>query len=75
MLRFKVLPMQMLKEKGWTNKSLLEGKKFGNATMQKFRKQEMVSAHELDVLCGLLDCQPGDLLEYVPDLETEKSPC
>lgn len=71
MLKFKVNPMQLLKEKGFTGKMLLEQKYFGNATQQKMRHLEMVSAHELDVLCGLLDRQPGDLLEYVPDC-TEK---
>lgn len=72
MLRFKVNPMSLLKDQGWTNQKLLDGGYFGNATMQKMRHCKMVSARELDVICGLLNCQPGELLEYVPSTEADE---
>lgn len=64
MLRFKVNPMQLLKDAGFSSTKLRNEKVFGSATMQKMRNREMVSAHELDVLCGLLHAQPGDLIEW-----------
>lgn len=40
---------------------------FGQATLQKFRQEELVSWDNINTLCTLLDCQPGDILEYIPD--------
>ena len=44
-----------------------EIKLFGERTIQKFREGEIVNADNLALLCKLIKCQPGDLLEYVPD--------
>ena len=40
---------------------------FSESTIQKFRKNEGVSWENLETLCRLLECQPGDLLEYTDD--------
>ena len=37
------------------------------ATMAKISKNEYVSLEIINKICGALNCQPGDLLEYVPD--------
>ena len=39
------------------------------STIQKFRTGQIISSDNLDNLCKLLECQPGDILEYVPDNE------
>jgi len=36
------------------------------ATMAKLNTNEYVSLEVIDKLCTALNCQPGDLLEYVP---------
>lgn len=36
---------------------------------QKLANCEMVRSDTIDQLCKLLDCQPGDIMEYVPDDE------
>lgn len=38
---------------------------FHAATVNKLRKNELVRTDTIDRLCELLDCQPGDLMEYV----------
>lgn len=40
-----------------------------SATVTKLRKNECVNTDTINALCELLDCQPGDLMEYVPDAE------
>lgn len=67
MLRFKVDPMVLLKEKGYTSHKLRLDKVFGEATMTKMRHRRIVSMNEFERLCSLLDEQPGNLIEYVPD--------
>lgn len=58
--------------------SLLESRKLSNtywlrqhgvhpATVNKLRKGERVNTDTIDLLCKLLQCQPGDIMEYVPD--------
>lgn len=36
-------------------------------TFQKLANGELIRSDTIDELCRLLDCQPGDLMEYVPD--------
>lgn len=66
-LRYKIDVLAALKEKGYnTNKIRTEGL-LSQSTLQKFRNQQGVSWENLETLCKLLDCQPGDLLMYVED--------
>ena len=65
MIRFKVDVIAALKEKGFTSYRLRQEKLIGEATLTKLRAGGLPSWHELDVICGLLDCQPGDLVERV----------
>lgn len=37
------------------------------AVMDKLVKNKNVDITTIDKLCKLLDCQPGDILEYIPD--------
>ena len=41
-----------------------------NVSILKNGKAKAVKVETLNKLCASLDCQPGDLFEYVPD-ETE----
>ena len=66
-LRYKVDVLNTLKEKGYnTNKIRTEGL-LSQSTLQKFRQQQGVSWENLETLCRLLECQPGDLIEFVPE--------
>ena len=40
-----------------------------NLSILKNNKAKAVRLTTLDAICRALDCQPGDLLEYVPDKE------
>ena len=40
-----------------------------NLSILKNNKAKAVRLTTLDAICRVLDCQPGDLLEYVPDEE------
>lgn len=56
-----------LKNCGYSTYKLRQDKLFAERTLQKIRNGEIVNADNLALLCKLLKCQPGDLLEYVPD--------
>lgn len=42
-----------------------------NLSILKNNKAKAVRFSTLDALCKALGCQPGDILEYVPDEEVE----
>lgn len=43
-----------------------------NLSILKNSKAKAVRLSTLDAICKALDCQPGDILEYVPDEEEEE---
>ncbi len=43
-----------------------------NLSILKNNKAKAVRFSTLEAICKALDCQPGDILEYVPDGEEEK---
>jgi len=42
-----------------------------NLSILKTGKARAIRFHTLEALCRVLDCQPGDLLAYVPDDESD----
>lgn len=64
---YKTNILNALKAKGYSTYFLRTKKILGEATIQKIRKKELVSWKNMSTLCELLDCQPGDLIEYTKD--------
>lgn len=56
-----------IKKKGYTSNRIRDEKLMGQSYLQQLRHGELVSWKAIDVICKLLECQPGDLLEYVKD--------
>lgn len=67
--RYKLDVVQALKDKGYSTYRIRKDKVFSESTLQAFRENKMVSWETLEQVCRLLNCQPGDLLEYVEDEE------
>lgn len=65
--RYKINVLAALKEKGYSSTRLRNEHLLGESYMSQLRRGEMVSWAALETICTLLDCQPGDLLEYVAD--------
>ena len=59
----------LLLERGITLTELVErvGLTLANLSVLKTNKARAVRFTTLDALCRELDCQPGDLLEWVPE--------
>ena len=66
-LRYKIDVLAALKEKGFSTYRIRKEKLFGEATLQKLRNNQTVSWENMESLCRLLNCQPGDLIEYVEE--------
>lgn len=67
MLKYKIDVLAALKNSGYTSYRIRQEKLIGEAQMQKIRNGEMASKETLNKICEMLNCQPGDLMEWVPD--------
>ena len=65
-IRYKIDVLAALKESGYSSYRLRQLKLFGERNIQKIREGEIVNADNLAKICELLQCQVGDILEYVP---------
>lgn len=66
-LKYKVDILAALKEAGFTTYKIRKEKLLSESTVQKFRQNQPVAWENIEVVCKLLQCQPGDILEYVED--------
>lgn len=66
-IQYKIDIMAELKQKGYSSTRIREEKLIGQSYLQQIRHGELVSWKIMNKLCSLLDCQPGDLIEYVKD--------
>lgn len=67
MLQYKLDVMQKLSEKGLSSYTLRKQQILGESTMTKLRRKQAISWENIDTICRLLRCQPGDLLEWIDD--------
>jgi len=70
-IRYKVDILAALKDRGYSSTRIREEKLIGQSYLQQLRHGELVSWKTLDTICKLLECQPGDLIEFVDAPEAE----
>ena len=66
-LQYRIDVLQALKDKGYNTNKLRKDKLLSEGAIQRLRHAEPVSWSNIEQLCKLLECQPADLLEYVPE--------
>jgi DNA-binding Xre family transcriptional regulator len=57
----------LMVEQGLKKKDLIKKVGLTSTIVAKFAKNEYVSGETLTKLCAYLGCQPGDIMEYVPE--------
>lgn len=69
---FNVNVQDTLKNKGYTTYILQKKLKIPGAVVDKLKNNDPMVFNMVTInkICALLDCQPGDILEYVPDDST-----
>ena len=66
-IKYKTNVLALLKNSGYTTYKLRKEKILGESTLQKMRTNILLSWAELNTVCTLLNCQPGDIVEFIPD--------
>jgi len=66
-LKYKINLISALRDAGYSTYKIKKEKIFTQAQLQHMRENHLLTHDTFDKLCRLLNCQPGDILEYVPD--------
>jgi DNA-binding Xre family transcriptional regulator len=54
-------------QKGMKKKDLMAAIDTSTTTIAKLEKGGYISGEILEKICAYFDCQPGDIMEYVPN--------
>jgi len=68
-LTYKIDVMAALKAAGYSTYRIRKEKLLAESTLQSLRDNKSISWDNIAAICALLDCQPGDIMEYVADDE------
>ena len=64
---------QLMKQKGLKKYDLRKDKVVSMSALESIRTgKHHVDTRTIEYLCAYLNCQPGDIMEYIPDKETDK---
>ena len=66
-MQYKADILAMLNQRGYTTYRLRKENLLSQGAMQSLRTRKPISWANIEQLCNLLNCQPGDILEYVED--------
>lgn len=67
-LIYKIDVLKALKEQGFNTKKIRDEKILSESTLQRLRRNPAtINSSSIEVICKLLDCQPGDFMEYIKD--------
>ena len=69
---YKLDVISALKEKGYNTNTLRKEKLLAEGVIQALREKKPISWANIEKLCKLLNCQPGDLMEYVEEGEANE---
>lgn len=64
---YRIDVISALKEKGYNTNILRKEKLLAEGVIQALREKKPISWANIEKLCKLLNCQPGDLMEYVEE--------
>ena len=59
--------LKKMDEEGLSTYKIRKEKIISESTLQSIREGKRVTTDTIAALCGALNCQPGDLIEYIPD--------
>ena len=60
---------KVMEEKGVTQYALIKKYHISPGQITRLKRNESVSTHTIEMFCKILDCQVGEIMEYIPDGE------
>ncbi len=59
--------LRLLSEHGWSAYRLTKEKQIPSSTLDRIRHGMPITTVTLDTICKLCECQPCDIIEWIPD--------
>lgn len=59
--------LALMESRGLTSYKIRQDKIISESTLQNIRQGKRITTDSIAALCQALECQPGDLLEYVEE--------
>lgn len=72
MIKYRIDILSTLKDIGYSTYKIQKEKIFNQSQLQQIRNDKLLTQEALNKVCKLLNCQPGDILEYIPDESDNK---
>ena len=66
-IKYKIDIIAALKSAGYTTYKIKKEKILSEGVLTSLRSGKYVSMEVINKICKLLNCQPGDIMEYVED--------
>lgn len=60
---------KVMKEKGISQYALIKKYHVSPGQITRLKRNESVSTHTIDMFCRILDCEVGDIMQYIRDEE------
>ena len=57
----------VMREKGISQYALIKKYHISPAQITRLKHNESVSTHTIDTFCRILNCDVGDIMQYIPD--------
>lgn len=57
----------LMKEKGVSQYALIKRYNISPGQITRLKRNESVSTHTIDIFCKILNCDVGDIMQYIPD--------
>lgn len=71
-IKYTIDILEALRNKGFSTYRIRKEKLLSEGTIQKFRSNDTsVTLSNIETICKLLNCQPSDIMEYIPDPENK----
>ena len=73
MFRYKIDVLQAIKAAGYNTTTIRKANiseaptLLGENALQKLRTGQIIGIKALDQICTMLKCQPGDIIEWIPE--------
>lgn len=65
--------LKLMEQKGLSTYKIRKEKIISESTLQNIRNNGRITTDAIANLCHALNCQPGDIMEYIPDESNTQS--
>ena len=57
----------LMKQKGISQYALIKQFHISPGQITRIKRNESISTHTVEMFCKILDCQPGEIMEYIKE--------